>query len=129
MRIPTFCITASLLFAMASPCVAQQTPQIDAPPPAASPPPALSPPPPALSPPPPFAQPATPGPVQSAAAAPESALLPNPRTGRSQVGKDGISTETVRAVPCSAFARETDGFTTCIGIPESGADFKRKRRR
>jgi hypothetical protein len=28
------------------------------------------------------------------------------------------STKSVRAVPCSAAARETDGTTTCIGIPE-----------
>jgi hypothetical protein len=28
------------------------------------------------------------------------------------------STKTVRAVPCSTAARETDGTTTCIGISE-----------
>jgi hypothetical protein len=37
---------------------------------------------------------------------------------------DGVSTKTVRAVPCSAAARETDGTTTCIGIPEGGAAAK-----
>jgi hypothetical protein len=33
------------------------------------------------------------------------------------VGPDGISTKVVKAVPCSTSARETDGTTTCIGIP------------
>jgi hypothetical protein len=37
---------------------------------------------------------------------------------------DGVSTKTVRAVPCSAAARETDGTTTCIGIPEGSAAAK-----
>lgn len=37
--------------------------------------------------------------------------------GRDEVGPDGISTKVVKAAPCSAAARETDGSTTCIGIP------------
>jgi hypothetical protein len=37
-------------------------------------------------------------------------------TGRAIVGPDG-STKIVRAVPCTIAARETDGFTTCIGLP------------
>ena len=37
-------------------------------------------------------------------------------TGRTILGSDG-STKTVRAVPCGKAARETDGSTTCIGIP------------
>jgi len=48
---------------------------------------------------------------------PGSALLPNSQTGRVIVASDGISTETVRAVPCSTAARGTDSTTTCIGIP------------
>ncbi len=51
-------------------------------------------------------------------------LDPNSQTGRVIVASDGISTETVRAVPCSTAARETDGTTTCIGIPS-----KRERKR
>ena len=39
-------------------------------------------------------------------------------TGLNIVASDG-STKTVRAVPCSVSARETDGFTTCIGLPDS----------
>jgi hypothetical protein len=36
--------------------------------------------------------------------------------GRAVVGPDG-STKIVRAAPCTIAARETDGFTTCIGLP------------
>src|SRR5260370_31605273 len=49
---------------------------------------------------------------------PGGPLLPNSQTGRDIVASDGISTETVRAVPCSTAASGTDGTTTCIGIPE-----------
>jgi hypothetical protein len=37
--------------------------------------------------------------------------------GLNVVGPDGISTKVVKAVPCSTAARETDGTTTCVGIP------------
>ena len=40
-----------------------------------------------------------------------------PGPGRDEVGPDGISTKVVKAVPCSRAAQETDGTTTCIGIP------------
>jgi hypothetical protein len=40
-----------------------------------------------------------------------------PGPGRDEVGTDGISTKVVKAAPCSTAARETDGTTTCIGIP------------
>lgn len=40
-----------------------------------------------------------------------------PGPGRDIVGPDGDSTKVVRAAPCSVAARETDGVTTCIGIP------------
>jgi hypothetical protein len=55
---------------------------------------------------------------------PGGPLLPNSQTGRDIVASDGVSTETVRAVPCSTAARGTDGTTTCIGIPSA-----RERRR
>ena len=38
-------------------------------------------------------------------------------TGRTIVEPDG-STKSVKAAPCSTAARETDGITTCIGIPD-----------
>ena len=47
-------------------------------------------------------------------------------TGRVMAEPDG-STKTVRAVPCSAAAYETDGTTTCVGIPEGGAKAKNRR--
>ena len=40
-------------------------------------------------------------------------------TGRTIVERDG-STKTVKAAPCGRVARETDGVTTCIGIPDKG---------
>ena len=45
-------------------------------------------------------------------------------TGRTIVGSDG-STKTVRAVPCGKAARETDGSTTCIGIPDTRGKAKK----
>jgi hypothetical protein len=45
--------------------------------------------------------------------------------GRTVVEPDG-SVKTTKAVPCSTSARETDGTTTCIGIPE---ETKAKKRR
>lgn len=45
--------------------------------------------------------------------------------GLNVAGPDGFSTKAVTAVPCSTVARETDGFTTCVGIPEPGANSKR----
>ena len=46
-----------------------------------------------------------------------SPLFPDARTGLDVVADDGISTKTVKARPCGTAARETDGTTTCIGIP------------
>ena len=45
-------------------------------------------------------------------------------TGRVVVEPDG-STKTVKAVPCSSAARETDGFTTCVGIPDTSTKAKK----
>jgi len=44
-------------------------------------------------------------------------LLPATDTGLDQVASDGVSTRTIPASPCSTAARETDGTTTCVGIP------------
>jgi hypothetical protein len=59
----------------------------------------------------------------SAGAAPEAGgpLMSRPGPGLNKVADDGVSTKTVRAVRCSTAARETDGTTTCVGIPERGA--------
>jgi hypothetical protein len=45
--------------------------------------------------------------------------------GRTVVEPDG-SVKTTKAVPCSTFARETDGTTTCIGLPEESKAKKRR---
>src|SRR5229473_3385959 len=50
---------------------------------------------------------------------PGGPLNPGTQTGLDVVADDGISTKTVKAVPCSTAARETDGTTTCVGIPNS----------
>ena len=47
-------------------------------------------------------------------------------TGLAIVAPDGVSTKTVKAVPCGAAARETDGFTTCVGIADESP--RRKKR-
>jgi hypothetical protein len=39
------------------------------------------------------------------------------RSGRATVADDGVSTKIVPAKPCASAARETDGTTTCVGIP------------
>ena len=41
--------------------------------------------------------------------------------GLNVVAPDGVSTRRVKAVPCSTAARETDGSTTCVGIPAKRA--------
>jgi hypothetical protein len=61
-------------------------------------------------------------------AAPEvgGPLIPQSATGLDKVAPDGVSTKTVRAVPCSTAAHETDGTTTCIGITEGSAGAKNR---
>jgi len=46
--------------------------------------------------------------------------------GLNIVAEDGVTTRTVKAVPCGVAARETDGSTTCVGIPDQSP---RRRRR
>ena len=58
--------------------------------------------------------------------APAGPLISQSETGLSKVAPDGVSTKIVRAVPCSTAARETDGTTTCVGIPEGSARAKRR---
>jgi len=74
------------------------------------------------------AAPAVTAPPSTVGAAPPAGSPLNPETavGLDKVGDDGVSTKTVKAVPCSTAARETDGTTTCIGIPET--DSTRSRR-
>jgi hypothetical protein len=95
MRILRVSVAAAAIAVMASAAVAQTASPSAAPPPPAG----------AVSPP--------------AGNPPEvgSPLLPATNVGLDKVAADGVSTRTVRAAPCSVAARETDGSTTCVGIP------------
>jgi hypothetical protein len=93
MRILRVSVAAAAIAVMASAAVAQS--------------PSAAPPPPA-------------GTVSPAAGNPPevgSPLLRATNVGLDKVAADGASTRTVRAAPCSVAARETDGSTTCVGIP------------
>ena len=50
-------------------------------------------------------------------------------TGLSIPGPDGVSTVIVAARPCGIAAHETDGTTTCIGIPDGSRNLSRRRLR
>src|SRR5258707_13118584 len=54
-------------------------------------------------------------------------LISGSDTGLNKVADDGVSTKTVGAVPCSKAARETDGTTTCIGIPDGSLRSKSRQ--
>jgi len=69
-----------------------------------------------------YAPAGTPPTPYSTGALPQSAQGP----GLNVVAPDGVSTRTVKAVPCGVAARETDGSTTCVGIPDQSP---RRRRR
>jgi hypothetical protein len=92
MRSIALSVTASLAL-VSSMAFAQQAPEIGAPAPAMMPP--------------------------TTGAAPQvgGPLISESDTGLNKVAEDGVSTKTVRAVGCSIAARETDGTSTCIGIP------------
>src|SRR5262245_3884246 len=92
--------------------------------------------PPGLSPntqnaPPPVAAPPAATPAQDASKGYTGAYGPGPLPqadtgpGRTVVEPDG-SVKTTKAVPCSTSARETDGTTTCIGLPEEPKAKKRR---
>jgi hypothetical protein len=55
-------------------------------------------------------------------------LHPGSNTGLDKVADDGVSTKTVRAVPCSPAAKESDGTTTCVGIPDASRKPNRRYR-
>lgn len=101
---------AALLAPGSSAALAQQTPEtvgVGSPPAAAAPPSAGV-------------------PIVGAAPPVGGPLLPGKDTGLDKVADDGVSTKTVRAVPCSIAARETDGTTTCVGIPDRGRKSNRR---
>jgi hypothetical protein len=129
------CLLAAISLALLSPAVLAQSPEMPAgaigrPPPLPGPPPLMEPSPattptttapaPQTSQPAPkgytgaYAPSAEPPPPYSAGPLPSVSEGP----GLNVVGPDGVSTKTVKAVPCGVVARETDGFTTCVGIPD-----------
>jgi hypothetical protein len=66
-------------------------------------------------------------PITGAAPSEGTAWLPGTTTGLDKVGDDGVSTKTVKAIPCGAAAKETDGATTCVGIPDERASAGKTR--
>jgi hypothetical protein len=46
-----------------------------------------------------------------------AAEQPGTRTGLATPADDGVSTKIVPAKPCSTAAHESDGTTTCVGMP------------
>jgi hypothetical protein len=142
MRMISLAATVLLALSSSAALAQQQTPgmsggSIGSPPPLPGPPPAAGPP--------PSAEPAP----QASAPAPKGYLgayapasnnspppifkgpLPETTTGPGldTVAQDGVSTRTVKAVPCGTVARETDGTTTCIGIPDESVRNARTKRR
>ena len=73
----------------------------------------------AIASPPSAAAPPSSVPITGSAPVVGSPQNPGTTVGMSRTADDGVSTDTVRAVPCSRSARETDGSTTCIGIPDA----------
>jgi hypothetical protein len=69
---------------------------------------------------PPATAPTSPAVPPTVGGAPEvgGPLISGSETGLSKIADDGVSTKTVGAVPCSKAAKETDGSTTCVGIPD-----------
>jgi hypothetical protein len=120
MRLISFSAMISFALASSAALAQQQTPgSIGSPPPLSGPPPMAAPPP---------ATNATPQGYTGAYAPPSTSPTPystgplpaeDTGTGLDIVAADGLSTKRVKAVPCSKAARETDGFTTCVGLPGS----------
>ena len=98
----------------AGPGLAVPPPPLSAPPPIVTPPLGVAPP------------PAVPAPAAAGVAAPPGGRSPqNASSGQGSAGGDVTSTASVKAVPCSRSARETDGTTTCIGIPDRTSRHRR----
>ena len=54
---------------------------------------------------------------------------PSSTTGLARPGPDGVSMVIVAPRPCGVAAHETDGTTTCIGIPDRSPNLSRTHRR
>jgi hypothetical protein len=90
--------------------------------------------------------PPVPSPPPLSGATPDPQLSPTPKsapavttdrslekpadgTGADKVAADGVSTRRVKALPCGVVARETDGFTTCVGITNERSNPEKRQRR
>jgi hypothetical protein len=125
MRMSAFSIIMALAVTSSAGLAQQRPGTATGPGPALSPPP-LSDPPPLIPPPPAVTMPPA---VPTPSAAGVTALTPGSHSssaGADSAGNDVSSTASVKFVPCGRFARETDGSTTCNGIPEAGSRTKRK---
>jgi hypothetical protein len=70
------------------------------------------------TPPPPITGQSSPPPNAPLAVQGVAAEEPFSATGLAKPGADGVTTKIVPARPCSRAAKETDGTTTCVGIPD-----------
>src|SRR3982751_387951 len=75
------------------------------------------------------ARPAMSGPPSTATvgAAPLVSRPPLPAGGAAKSREELVPLTPVKAAPCSISARETDGTTTCIGLPSERRAGKRRR--
>jgi len=111
MRLATFSFSvavAHIVFA-SFPAFAQQTPGT----PGESPPPAMTAPPSAAAP--------------TVGAAPAMGPPPLPAASAGKAPEEMVPLTPVKAAPCSVSARETDGTTTCIGLPSESRAGRRRR--
>jgi|EndMetStandDraft_5_1072996.scaffolds.fasta_scaffold1355777_1 hypothetical protein len=113
MRLATFSFSVAVTYLVFAsfPAFAQQTPGT----------PGESPAPPAMTAPPPPAAAPTVG------AAPPVSHPQLPPGSADKSPEETVPLTPVRAAPCSVSARETDGTTTCIGLPSESRAGKRRR--
>ena len=112
MRLAIFSVSVAVthMALMLFPAFAQQTPGT----------PGESPPPPAMTAPPPAA-------ASTVGAAPPVSHPPLPAASGGKSPEELVPLTPVKTAPCSVSARETDGTTTCIGIPSESRAGKRRR--
>jgi hypothetical protein len=103
MRLATSCVSVvfATIVVTSFPAFAQQAPEAPAAPPA----------------------PAAPNAPATVGVAPPVNQPPDPTPDPAQE----VPLAPVKAAPCSVSARETDGTTTCIGIPSESGGAKRRR--
>jgi hypothetical protein len=111
MRLATFSFSVAVTYIVFTsfPACAQQTPGT----------PGGSPTPPAMT--------APPSAAATVGVAPPVSHPPLPAGSADKSPEEMVPLTPVKAVPCSVSARETDGTTTCIGLPSESRAGKRRR--